>query len=44
MSFLTIKRSRYLEKYGIVGPVAVSALALKTSQDDDAGVANAPKI
>ena len=38
------KAVKILEKYGIVGPVAVSALASQRSQDDDAGVANAPKI
>ena len=38
------KAVKILEKYGIVGPVAVTALASQRSQDDDAGVANAPKI
>lgn len=38
------KAIKILEKYGVVGPVAVTALASQQTQDDDARVANAPKI
>lgn len=34
---------KVLEKYGIVGPVSVSALSANMSKDDDTDVANAPK-
>lgn len=38
------KAIKILEKYGVAGPVAVTALASQQTQDDDARVANAPKI
>lgn len=38
------KAIKILAKYGVVGPVAVTALASQKSQDNDEGVANAPKI
>jgi len=38
------KMIKILEKYGIVGPVAVTAAGVKSAQDDDDKVANASEM